>query len=113
MVGDVTSTLERSAMRGPHSRCGSERSTGLRIFAATHKDLSARATAWCCCQHLDFRLAALVLTVSPLRERLDAMPLHARIFARARPAPTALVTLGTSPAPAALPPGLRRARESS
>ena len=56
------------------------RPVDVRFLAATHRDLRTRVNQGAFREDLFFRLAVLLITVPPLRERLEDLPLLARSF---------------------------------
>lgn len=80
---ELQPTLLRVLERHAFQRVGDGRvrTSDFRVLAATHHDLWARAQAGAFRLDLYYRLAALVLEVPPLSERLDDIPLLAHRFA--------------------------------
>jgi transcriptional regulator with PAS, ATPase and Fis domain len=83
--------LEQRTVR----RLGSlqDRPIDLRVIAATHRDLRTRVASGQFRQDLFFRLAVLELTVPPLRQRLEDLPLLIEGFLSAQKPPRALASL--------------------
>jgi two-component system response regulator GlrR len=72
-----------------------ERQANVRIIAATHRDLKARVASKQFREDLYYRLAVLEVTVPPLRQRLDDLPLLVERFLSEKTPPR---TLGDLPA---------------
>ena len=70
------------------------RTVDVRVIAATHVDLTAAVESGRFRQDLFYRLNVVVLTVPPLRERLEDLPILAAHFLRKHGGPTAM---GLSP----------------
>ena len=92
-VGDLSLPLQAKLLRvleeGSVEPVGSDRPVAVRVrvLAATHRDLAARAREGTFREDLLFRIGGLRLRVPPLRERPEDLPLLARHFldeARAR-----------------------------
>jgi transcriptional regulator with GAF, ATPase, and Fis domain len=87
-VGDMAATTQAKLLRvlesGEVTRVGSVRPkrVDVRIVAATNRDLSARVEAGLFRADLLYRLNGFVLTLPPLRERLDDVVPLATLFAR-------------------------------
>jgi NtrC-family two-component system response regulator AlgB len=85
-VGDLTSDAQARLLRFLHDqtyeRLGDprERRADVRIVAATNKPLEALVTSGTFREDLLFRLAVLALTVPPLRERPEDIPLLAEHY---------------------------------
>jgi DNA-binding NtrC family response regulator len=79
-VGELPLDLQPKLLRVLENRCfrrvgGSrERPLDVRVVAATNRDLAALVAARRFREDLYFRLAAAVVSVPPLRERLDDLP---------------------------------------
>ncbi len=57
-----------------------DRQVDLQLFAATHQDLAARAGSGQFRSDLYFRISTLPLTVPPLRDRVEDLPVLARVL---------------------------------
>jgi DNA-binding NtrC family response regulator len=85
-VGEMSAGLQAKLLRALQEReirrVGSETSikASPRIVAATNRDLRAAVHAGTFREDLFYRLAAFVITVPPLRERRDAIPVLAQEF---------------------------------
>ncbi len=86
-MAELPLTLQPSLLRALESHTfqrvgeGKVRESDFRVVAATHQDLHALAEAGQFRQDLYFRLAALVLQVPPLRQRVEDVPMLAHHFA--------------------------------
>ncbi len=87
-IGELDLALQPRLLRvldtGQVKRVGDSRyrNVDVRVIAATHRDLTAAVAARQFREDLYYRLAAATVTVPPLRERLDDLPLLAeRILA--------------------------------
>jgi len=80
-IGELPLDLQPRLLRALDSRSirrvggGRDRATDVRIIAATNRDLAALVEARQFRQDLYFRLAAAVVPLPPLRERLEDLPL--------------------------------------
>jgi DNA-binding NtrC family response regulator len=80
-VGELPLDLQPRLLRVLESRCvrrvggAQDRHVDVRVVAATNRDLAAEVTAGRFRQDLYFRLAAAVVSVPPLRDRLDDLSL--------------------------------------
>jgi transcriptional regulator with PAS, ATPase and Fis domain len=80
-IGELPLDLQPRLLRALDSRAirrvggGRDRATDVRIVAATNRDLAALVEAKQFRQDLYFRLAAAVVQLPPLRERLEDLPL--------------------------------------
>jgi DNA-binding NtrC family response regulator len=85
-IGDLSPGLQGKVLRVIEQKQfervgGTEtRSVDIRLVAATNKDLKALVAAGAFRQDLFFRLSVFPVTVPPLRERRDDIPLLARHF---------------------------------
>jgi DNA-binding NtrC family response regulator len=79
-VGELPLDLQPRLLRALESRCvrrvggRADRQVDVRVIAATNRDLRADVAAGKFREDLFFRLAVAVVTVPPLRERLDDLP---------------------------------------
>ena len=87
-IGDLSLGLQGKVLRVIEQRRfervgGTEtRSVDIRLVAATNKDLKALAAQGTFRQDLFFRLSVFPITVPPLRERVEDVPILARHFAK-------------------------------
>jgi DNA-binding NtrC family response regulator len=87
-IGDLSLGLQGKVLRVIEQRQfervgGTEtRSVDIRLVAATNKDLKALAAQGTFRQDLFFRLAVFPITVPPLRDRLQDVPILARHFVK-------------------------------
>jgi len=87
-IGDLSLGLQGKVLRVIEQRQfervgGTEtRSVDIRLVAATNKDLKALAVQGMFRQDLFFRLSVFPITVPPLRERLQDVPILARHFVK-------------------------------
>src|SRR5262245_14391011 len=87
-IGDLSLALQGKVLRVIEHRQfervgGTEtRSVDIRLVAATNKDLKGLAAQGAFRQDLFFRLSVFPITVPPLRERPEDIPILARHFAR-------------------------------
>ncbi len=85
-IGDLTLALQGKVLRVIEQRQfervgGTEtRSVDIRLVAATNKDLKSLVAQGAFRQDLYFRLSVFPITVPPLRERVDDIPILARHF---------------------------------
>lgn len=85
-IGDLSLSAQakvlRAVQQGEVQPLGSEKTlrVDVRILSATHKNLDAEVEAGRFREDLLYRLRILDLTVPPLRERAEDIPLLARIF---------------------------------
>jgi DNA-binding NtrC family response regulator len=81
---DVQATLLRALETGEILPLGQDtpRRVRVRVIAATHRDLLERVRAGLFREDLYFRLAVVTLSVPPLRERREDIPVLAGSFAR-------------------------------
>jgi two-component system response regulator HydG len=83
LQGKLLDVIERQTVRALGS--SRERAVNVRIVAATHRDLRARANAGLFREDLLYRLEGVAIEVPPLRQRRDDIPmLLARFLADAR-----------------------------
>ena len=88
-IGEMAPTIQAKLLRalqeGEIRKVGSERSTRVspRVIAATNRDLRAAVAASAFREDLYFRLGAFVITVPPLRDRREAIPVLVHQFLRA------------------------------
>ena len=68
-----------------------QRPVDVRVVCATHRDLSRMVATGTFREDLWFRVAVLLLSVPPLRERREDIPLLIERFAQGRPLDAALV----------------------
>ncbi len=100
-VGDMSPGMQSKLLRvlqeGEVRRVGSTRTTkvDVRVLAASHRDLAAMVETGEFRQDVYYRLCAITVTIPPLRERLDDVPLLLEHFldeeSRERGAPPPLV----------------------
>ena len=87
-IGDMSFDMQVKLLRVLQERAfervgsGEQRRANVRILAATHRDLEARATAGEFREDLFFRLNVFPIAVPPLRERLDDLPALIRDLVR-------------------------------
>ena len=87
-IGEVAPTVQAKLLRALQEReirrVGGERTitVNARVVAATNRDLRAAAAAGTFREDLFFRLGAFVITVPPLRERREDIPLLVHDFVR-------------------------------
>ena len=87
-IGDLSLGLQGKVLRVIEQRQfervgGTEtRSVDIRLVAATNKDLKGLAAQGAFRQDLYFRLSVFPITVPPLRERLEDLPILARHFVK-------------------------------
>jgi DNA-binding NtrC family response regulator len=78
-VGELSLSMQARLLRfletGSVSDAGVERPVSLRVIAATSRDLRLRVTDGAFREDLYFRLSAALVTIPPLRARLDDLPL--------------------------------------
>jgi transcriptional regulator with PAS, ATPase and Fis domain len=80
-IGELPLDLQPRLLRALDNRCirrvggARDRATDVRIVAATNRDLASLVEAKSFRQDLYFRLAAAVVQLPPLRERLEDLPL--------------------------------------
>jgi transcriptional regulator with GAF, ATPase, and Fis domain len=81
---DLQPRLLRAVESGAIKPVGSDRVTtvDVRLVAATHRDLDAAVKAGTFRQDLFYRLGVALVTVPPLRERVDDIPLLVERFVR-------------------------------
>lgn len=85
-IGDMDPTIQPKLLKALEEqkfrRLGDivERQLDIRLISATHQDLSVRTAQKQFRSDLFFRVSALVLSVPPLRERSEDIPLLARYF---------------------------------
>jgi transcriptional regulator with GAF, ATPase, and Fis domain len=81
---DLQPRLLRAVESGAIKPVGSDRVTtvDVRLVAATHRDLDAAVKAGTLRQDLFYRLGVALVTVPPLRERVDDIPLLVERFVR-------------------------------
>jgi transcriptional regulator with GAF, ATPase, and Fis domain len=87
-IGEVAPTVQAKLLRALQEReirrVGAERTVKVnaRVVAATNRDLRAAVSAGSFREDLYFRLAAFVISMPPLRERREAIPVLAYDFVR-------------------------------
>ena len=87
-IGEIDASIQIKLLRflgeRTFERVGSNKtlSADLRLIAATNKDLEERVKAGAFREDLFFRLRVVELRLPPLRERLEDIPLLARVFLR-------------------------------
>jgi DNA-binding NtrC family response regulator len=87
-IGDLSLVLQGKVLRVIEQRQfervgGTEtRSVDIRLVAATNKDLKAQVAQGAFRQDLYFRLSVFPITVPPLRDRLEDIPVLARHFVK-------------------------------
>jgi two-component system, NtrC family, response regulator GlrR len=85
-VGELPASMQPKLLRMLESRTvrrvgeTQPRSVDIRIVSATHRDLLAMVNAGTFREDLYFRLASVPITVPPLRDRLEDVPVLARRF---------------------------------
>ena len=104
-VGELPLDLQPKLLRALESRCikrvggTGETATDVRVIAATNRDLSSEVAEKRFREDLYFRLAAAVVSLPPLRARLDDLPLLVQQLltalghAEARVSPSTLTAL--------------------
>jgi len=87
-VGEITLDLQpkllRALQEGDFERVGDDKTihADVRVIAATNRDLLAEVKAGRFREDLYYRLAVFPISIPPLRERVEDIPIIARYFAR-------------------------------